>query len=103
MDSIPPATAAKVVPVAGPDHAARAASITAWSLKPHTLLTVYARTAAVAAAASANRGDARGRLPWHAGLHDVAHDHFVDGCRVDLRALDRGADRRSSQVGRGER
>ena len=64
------------------------------------MLTVYAGNRS--RHAGANRGLARGRLP-HAGLHDVAHDHFVDLRRVDLRALDRRADGGGAELGRGER
>ena len=33
-----------------------------------------------------------------AGLHDAAHDHFIDLCRIDARTFDRFLDRDRSQL-----
>ena len=75
IDSIPPATSNR----ASPALMACAASITACKPEPHTLLMVYAGTAA---------GTPACIIAWRAGtlpdarLQDVAHDHLVD-CETD--------------------
>ena len=71
----------KDVAVAGADG--RAASITAFSPEPQTLLIVTAPTGQ----AALDRCLARRRLPFPR-LNDVAHDYFVDQCAVDSGPLD---------------
>ena len=96
MDSMPPATTTS----ASPSRTACAASITALSPEPHTLLIVSAPT--VVGQPGLERGLARGRLT-QAGRHDVAQDALVDLRRVQPGARDGFADGDRAQLGSGER
>ena len=95
IDSMPPATAISMSPVAIP----WAASITAFSPEPQTLLIVIAATRSRQAAIQR-------RLPCRVltvpGLDDVAHDAFVDAGRIDPGARHRLAHDERAELRRGE-
>ena len=79
IDSMPPATATSMSPVAMP----WAASITAFSPEPQTLLIVSAATRSASPPLSA--ACRAGFCPLPAWI-DVAHDALVDEGRIDARA-----------------
>ena len=65
----------------------------------HTLLMVIAGT--LIGMPAVHRGLARGDLTL-AGLEHLAHEHVVDLLRPDAGALERGLDRDTAEVHRGE-
>ena len=75
------------------------ANIAAFIPEPHILLTVVQPVGE--RQPGAERGLARRRLALAGGQH-AAHDHFLHVLGLDLRALDRGADRGGAELGRGE-
>ena len=95
IDSMPPATATSMSPVAMP----WAASITAFSPEPHTLLIVSAAT--VSGSPPRSAACRAGAWPRPA-RDDVAHDALVDDGRVDAGAADGLAHDQRAELGRGE-
>src|SRR5277367_582070 len=95
MDSIPPATTISD----SPSCTACAARATAFSPEPQTLLMVIAAT--FRSAAAIEGGLARGVLA-EAGLHDVAHDGFVDLLAVKAGAASGLGDGFGAEFGGGE-
>ena len=95
MLSMPPATMMSLVPASSRSWA----SIAAFMPEPHILLMVV--QPADERQAGAERGLARRRLSLPGGQH-AAHDDFLDLVGLDAGALDRGADRGSAELVRGE-